>query len=182
MRLVDRRPTNASTSPGVGGSPVKPEGDSADQRRPVGGLCWPSSPAAFQACQHESIDVVPDGRVVGEFRGSGLLRLGERPELQRLGVVDLLLLTSLDHFVPRVGRALPDPGLEVGDHRPGQLAAWRHFESVVLQRLQQQALGRLARQHGRTRFTAAGDRLAVVESQSAAEDLCRSPSGSCSTA
>ena len=52
-------------------------------------------------------------------------------------------------FGPRVRRAHLNPFQEIRNHRLGQFAFWWHLKPILLQCVDQQTLGDLARHHGR---------------------------------
>src|SRR5947209_10361960 len=72
----------------------------------------------------------------------------------------------------RVEGAGLDPRLEVLDHAPGQLTLGRHLQLVVAQRLEQQALARVARHDRRPALAPLADAVARIQQQ-AALDLLR---------
>src|SRR5688500_13826788 len=74
--------------------------------------------------------------------------------------------------VPRVGSAVADPLLEVGGHVVGQLAARRHLQLRVADRLKEQALRGVAWNQSGAAVAAGAERVAGVEPQ-AAFDLVR---------
>ena len=126
----------------------------------------------FQSREEETVDLAARPRgVLHRRRGDPGGRL-KRPELPAQVDVDLAL-DDVRRLVARIGRAHLHPGLEVGDHRVGQLLLRRHLEVLILvvDRLDEQTFLRIARDDRRPQVAPLAHPCARVEEQVAAQLL-----------
>ena len=79
--------------------------------------------------------------------------------------VDCPLVDRGQRFVPRIGCAHVDPGLEISDHLVGKFARGRHLEAVVLERCQQETLILVAGHHRRTALAPLGHPAPRIDEQ-----------------
>ena len=130
--------------------------------------CWRQA-MRFHLCQHKAVDAVT--RPVASFH-CGRLGIGDgliRPQ-GRL-VLCHGLRGALRQVRPRIRSAHLHPGDEIMHHGLGQALLWRHFEAVVAQGLDDEAVIRLARNQGRSGLSASDHFRGRIQQQFASQFL-----------
>ena len=124
-------------------------------------------PFGFQLCQHEVVEFLHRPGSVLHRGGRLLLERLKGPVVASFLDIDLALDQPRGIFVTRVGGTHLHPLLERGNFRIGKLSLGRHFHFLVADRLDQQALVRIARDDRRTVVAAHLPALLAVQHQPA---------------